>query len=291
MSVDAVIEDHRARGRTFSIDGVESFVLDHGVGEPVVLMHGVPSSSFLYRKVIDALVDRGMRGVAFDLPGLGLAARPEQFDYSWSGLGRYSAAALDTLELSRFHLVVHDIGGPVGFELAAAMPDRIRSLTILNSPICVATFSRPWVMKPFARRGLGEAWLMTMRPPFFAPLMHLIGLEDPSAMTRDEINAYPRLMKLGDGGRAFLKIMRGFELTAEKEELYVSTLRKAPYPIQFVWGRDDPALKLSTRGAQARRVLPDAPFHEIAGKHFLPEDQAEAIAGCIASLAFAELTT
>ncbi|MGE5292217.1 MAG: alpha/beta fold hydrolase, partial [Micromonosporaceae bacterium] len=62
------------------------------------------------------------RGVAFDLPGFGLAERPPGYDYSWTSLGRFCAAAVDELGLGRFHLVVHDIGGPVGFELATAMP-------------------------------------------------------------------------------------------------------------------------------------------------------------------------
>jgi haloalkane dehalogenase len=68
-----------------------------------------------------------LRGVAFDLPGLGLAARPSAFDYTWTGFGEWCAAAVDTLALERFHLVVHDFGGPVGFELCALMPQRIRS--------------------------------------------------------------------------------------------------------------------------------------------------------------------
>ena len=58
--------------------------------------------------------------------------------------------AVDALELGRFHLVVHDIGGPVGFELAAAMADRIASLTVLNTIVDVDGFRRPWSMEPFA---------------------------------------------------------------------------------------------------------------------------------------------
>jgi haloalkane dehalogenase len=90
-------------------------VLDQGEAVPVVCLHGVPASSFLYRKVLPELAARGLRGIAFDLPGVGLAARPEGFDYSWTGLGRFCIAAVGALELDRFHLMVHDIGGPVGF--------------------------------------------------------------------------------------------------------------------------------------------------------------------------------
>ena len=133
----------------------------------MVLIHGVPSSSFLYRKVIDELAARGLRGIAFDLPGLGLADRPHDFDYTWTGLGRFARDAVDALELERFHLVVHDIGGPVGLELAAAAPERIRSLTVLNTVVEVDGFKRPWSMEPFARRGIGEAYLATMTKPAF----------------------------------------------------------------------------------------------------------------------------
>jgi pimeloyl-ACP methyl ester carboxylesterase len=150
MDIAAVIEAHGRAGRRFTAAGVVIFVRERGVGEPVVCMHGVPASSFLYRKLIAELASRGLRGGAFDLPGLGLADRPADFDYTWTGLGRFAVAAVDALGLERFHLVVHDLGGPVGFELAAAIPARVRSLTILNTMVEVDHFRRPWVMQPFA---------------------------------------------------------------------------------------------------------------------------------------------
>ncbi|MEM7678272.1 MAG: alpha/beta fold hydrolase, partial [Myxococcota bacterium] len=129
----------------------------------------MPASSFLYRKVLPELAQRGVRGLAFDLPGLGLADRPEDYDYSWTGLGRFARAAVDALALDRFHLVVHDIGGPVGFELAAAIPDRVRSLTLLNTIVNVASFRRPWTMMPFAVPSLGPLWLKIMASKKFTP--------------------------------------------------------------------------------------------------------------------------
>lgn len=82
MTVAGVIDRHRASGRSFTAAGVSSFVIDEGDGPPVVCLHGVPASSFLYRKVVPELAARGLRGLAFDLPGLGLAERPQDFDYS-----------------------------------------------------------------------------------------------------------------------------------------------------------------------------------------------------------------
>ena len=128
MTSREVVEQHRAAGRLFAAGRVRSFVREQGTGDPVVCVHGVPASSFLWRKVVGELADRGLRGVAFDLPGLGLAERPADFDYSWTGLGRFCVAAVDALGLDRFHLVVHDVGGPIGFELAAVAPARVRTL-------------------------------------------------------------------------------------------------------------------------------------------------------------------
>ena len=284
MSSAEVVDQHRSSGRFFEAAGVRSFALDRGGGEPVVCMHGVPASSFLYRKVVAELEARGLRGIAFDLPGLGLADRPADFDYSWTGLGRFAAAAVDALGLERFHLVVHDIGGPVGFELAAAAAERVASLTVLNTLVEVDTFKRPWSMEPFARRGLGEVYLATLTKPAFRQLMRLQGIADHRATPKAELDAYVDLLKRGDRGAAFLKIMRGFERTAEKRSLYVSALRGVPYPVQVVWGADDPALKLSVHGEQARAAAGLEEIHTLPAKHFLQEDQAPAVADLVDGL-------
>ena len=285
MGSPEVIAAHRAAGREFEAAGIGSFVREAGAGDPVVCVHGVPSSCFLYRKVLDELATRGLRGIAFDLPGLGLAQRPEDFDYAWTGLGRFCAAAVDALDLDRFHLLVHDIGGPVGFELAAAMPERVRSITVLNTLVDVATFKRPWSMEPFARRGVGAIYLRTLTKPAFRFLMGLQGIADRSAVSNAELDAYVDLLKREDGGRAFLKIMRGFERTPSKQQLYRGVLGSDRYPVQVVWGERDPALTLGVHGEIARRAAGVEIVHRVPGKHFLQEDHAPAVAEHVARIA------
>jgi len=284
MTSTEVVADHRAAGRAFTAAGMTGFVREAGDGETALCMHGVPTSSFLYRKVLDELAARDLRGVAFDLPGLGLADRPENFDYTWTGLGRYCATAIDALELEHFHLVVHDLGGPVGFELVAAVPDRVKSLTVLNTIVDVDTFKRPWSMEPFARRGIGEVYLRALSKPAFRALMSLQGVADRSAVPNAELDAYVDLLKREDGGRAFLKIMRGFERTAVKRDLYRSVLASDRYPVQVVWGTRDPALKVDIHGEAARRAAGVDTIHRLPGKHFLQEDQAPAIADLVAGI-------
>jgi haloalkane dehalogenase len=286
--VTTLLDRYRASGRMFTAGGIGSFVLDQGPpdGEPVVCVHGVPASAYLYRKVVPALAARGLRGIAVDLPGLGLAERPADADYTWTGLGHWLGSAIDALELDRFHLVVHDIGGPIGLEVAAAVPDRVRSLTVLNTTIAVESFHRPWVMEPFAHPVVGEAWLKSMQlPGLFVALMRALGVTRrvPTA----EIACYVPLLLGDDGGRAFLQIMRGFEATADKQRHYLAALRSKPYPAQVVWGVRDPLLTWRRYGVQAQLAAGLDDAIPLPGKHFVQEDCPEEVADAIHRLATA----
>ncbi|MEL7532214.1 MAG: alpha/beta hydrolase [Bacteroidota bacterium] len=279
------IEAHQQAGRYFTADGIESFVRAEGEGEPVVCMHGVPSSSFLYRKLLPALAERSFRGLAFDLPGMGLADKPAQYDYSWTGLGKWSVKASEALGLEKFHLVLHDIGGPIGMEMLAAHPERILSLTILNTLVVgLANFKKPWSMRPFAWRGIGELYLMSMQPALFAPLMYLQGVEDRASLSQSEGAAYVQLLKRTDGGKAFLQIMRSFEATQAKEDLYLKAIKALMVPKQIIWGANDPALTVKAYGLPTQKASGIQRFHQLPGKHFLQEDQAPAIANIIAEM-------
>ena len=97
MDSREVIARHEESGRRFTAGGVDSFVLDAGAEGPVVCLHGVPTSAFLYRKLVVELAARGLRGMAFDLPGLGRADRATDFDYTWTGLGRFTSPLLTHL--------------------------------------------------------------------------------------------------------------------------------------------------------------------------------------------------
>jgi haloalkane dehalogenase len=275
----------RPRGCHGLAAGVRSFVREQGNGPAVLCIHGMIGSSFLYRKVLAELAARGMRGVAFDLPGFGLADRPAGHDYSWTGLGKFCVAAVDELGLDRFHLVVHDIGGPVGFELAAAAPSRIASLTLLNTTIDVTDFKSPWTMEPFRHRGIGELWMRSLTAPAFRFLMRLQGIGDPATVSNAELDTYLALIKGPDHGRAFLQIMRSTERTPAKQARYRAAVRDVPYPVQAIWAADDPAMTLAVYGEKARAAARLSRLHTVPGKHFPQEDQAPAIAQKIAELA------
>jgi haloalkane dehalogenase len=277
------IERHRAAGREFEAGGVRSFVREQGDGDPVVLMHGIPVSSFLYRKVLPLLAEWGLRGVAFDLPGLGLAEKPQHFDYSWSGLGRWTGEAIAALGLERCHLVLHDIGGPIGLEWALRNRERVSSLTVLDTLIDVAHFRRVWSMDLAAPPVIGPLWVATIRPPVARWLFYLQGIANRSATPAAEVDAHIALLHSNGGARSFRKIVRGFELTEEKERFYVEGLREAGWPRGILWADQDPALGADRRRAFESTLGVEAKI--VPAKHFLQEDQAPAVADAIAQVA------
>lgn len=278
-----VVQTWARYGRPLPVAGAATTVWEAGTGEPVVCLHGVPASAFLYRKLLPELAARGLRGIAFDFPGLGLAERPPLFDYSWSGLSAWTVRALDALGLERFHLVVHDIGGPIGFDVVRRIPERIRSLTVLNTMVRPAAFRRPWIMEPFAWSGLGALYLRALTPLGVELLLRRDGVAGP--VPTAELRAYAHLLKRGDGGAAFLKMMRGFELTAAFEERVTAALQQRAFPAQVLWGQDDPALRIERHGYEARAVLGVKRVQALPGKHFVQEDSPAAIAEAIHVLA------
>ena len=281
MNTSEIIAAHEAKGHYIEIDNIRTFVLEEGKGEPILCLHGVPSSSFLYRKILPVLGRRGYRAISFDFPGLGLSDRPGDFDYSWHGIAAFAKKVTAALNLNKYHLVIHDIGGPIGLLLASLEPGKISSLTILNTVIEVSTFHRPWSMHPFSIPVIGELWLATLNHFSAYILFSMQAIGDLGSVSRQEVYAYVDLLKRADGGAAFLKIMRSFNLDKETEEKCIGAL-KGVASKQVIWGKDDPALALETFGERARQLAEVSEIHTLPGKHFFQEDQAKPIAEKIA---------
>lgn len=108
--------------------------LDEGDGAPVIFVHGEPTWSFLWRKVIPPVRDAGFRCVAPDLPGFGRSDKPSEL--GWYSYDRHTAALaalVEDLDLRGATVVVHDWGGPIGLRLAVEHPDRIERMVILDT--------------------------------------------------------------------------------------------------------------------------------------------------------------
>lgn len=277
-TTQGVITRHEAAGRYIEVEGIKTFVREQGQGEVVFCIHGVPTSSFLYRKVLQELENKGYRGIGIDLPGLGLSNRPKHFDYSFHSFARFCAKAAEAIGLHQYHLLIHDIGGPIGFALAAENPEKIQSITILNTWIDVVNFKKPLPMRPFEKPVLGEAQLKMVTHTTWQLMFSQLGVNHASEIPEEEKNAYVDLLKREDGGEAFLKIMRNFDHSPEFRALCYKAVQGVNYPVQAIWGAGDPGLTYDRYGTEIKKVAGLQEVHKLSARHFLQEEQSEAIA-------------
>jgi pimeloyl-ACP methyl ester carboxylesterase len=114
-------------------DGVTLAVLDEGEGTPVLLLHGFPDSSYLWRHQVAELVDAGMRVIAPDLRGFGESDKPEAVEaYTLQRSRADIVAVLDSLDVARAHVVGHDWGAGLAWVLAAFAPERVDRLVAMS---------------------------------------------------------------------------------------------------------------------------------------------------------------
>lgn len=279
-----LVEQHEAAGRRVEVEGQRIFVREQGQGEPVFLLHGVPSSSFLYRKMIPLLAAEGYRAIAFDFPGVGLSDKPQHLSYDWHALARWVGWVVDTLKLPPLHLVVHDIGGPIGVEWAIEHPDRVRTITITNTLLDVASFRPPFPMWTFRVPFLKSFVMATMSPGVMLPLFRRSGVKHRDAIDRDSVESYIYLLKADHGSRSFLRIMAGFDLSEAHRDRLRDGLLRIEKPMQLVWGEHEIAIPQAQLD-YIRQVFSLEEEHMVDARHFLQEDQPEACSALIAAFA------
>jgi len=149
------------------VNGLSFHVVDEGSGMPVVLLHGFPDSSYLWRHQIPVLVDAGFRVIAPDLRGFGQSDKPQAVhEYALPVVLSDVTGIMDHLGVSRAHVVGHDWGAAVGWTLAAFVPDRVDRFVALSVGH-LATFGqlpieqreKSWYMLLFQFAGVAEQLL------------------------------------------------------------------------------------------------------------------------------------
>ena len=261
------------------VEGLRLAHIDEGEGAPVIFVHGEPTWSFLWRKVIPPVREAGYRVVAPDLPGFGRSDKP--VDLGWYSYDRHTAsvsALVEELDLHDATVVVHDWGGPIGLRVAVEHPERITRMVVLDTGLFTG------------RQKMNEAW-MTFRA-FVERTEDLpVGLLVRRACARDPgdevIAAYDAPFPnpaAKAGARAFPLIL---PLTpdapgAPAGARVLEALRGDPRPKLFLWADADPVLPLET-GRRFAAALGAEIDHVVAGAgHFLQEDSGPEIGRLIA---------
>lgn len=261
-------------------EDVRLHYVEEGRGEPVLLLHGNPTWSYLYRNFLPPIGQAGYRAIAVDHMGFGRSDRPHGHRrYTMRAHVENLLAFIRALDLSRLTLVMQDWGGPIGFGAAVEEPDRIARLVIMNTGVGVFPSGTPMPFhEPFRTRGLGEilglganlfveAMFGGMRPETATPLVtDAYRAPFPDYHSRVPILAFARDVPVGHEHPTAPYMM---EVNKKLPEMARPTL--------IVWGMRDPIfppflLKWWTTTYPGAQVLelPDA-------RHFVQEDEPDAI--------------
>lgn len=260
-------------------DGLRLAHVDEGDGAPVLFMHGEPTWSFLWRKVIPPVRDAGYRCIAPDLAGFGRSDKPVEID--WYTYDRHTATAislLEELDLRDATIVVHDWGGPIGLRVAIERPQQISRVVVLDTGLFTG------------HQEMADAWLAFR--DFVARTEDLpVGLlvrrackHDPGDEVIAAYDAPYHTPEAKAGARAFPLILpTSPEMPgAEAGRRVLEAARTDPRPKLFLWADSDPVLPLET-GRRFASALGGQIDHVIAdASHFLQEDAGAEIGRLIA---------
>ena len=253
--------------------------VDEGKGPPVVFLHGEPTWSFLWRKVIPPVRDAGYRCIAPDLPGFGRSDKP--IDIEWYTYDRHTesvATLFSELKLHDATIVVHDWGGPIGLRVAVEQRDRIGSMVVLDTGLFTGY------------QKMTDAWLafreLAQRSEDL-PISFLIRAGCKVPLAPSVIAAYERPFPnpaSKAGARAFPLILPTTPQMpgAATGQRVLDALGSDPRPKLIIWGEGDPILPLESGWRFARAIGAEVD-HVIRGVgHYLQEDAGAQIGRMIA---------
>jgi pimeloyl-ACP methyl ester carboxylesterase len=251
---------------------------------PVLMLHGNPTWSYMYRVPIRMLADAGHRCVALDHMGFGASAKPAKpAEYTLERHVENTVAAIEALDLREITLVAHDWGGPIGLGAVLRLRDRFRALVLMNTWAWELPSFVPPFLREFRTDGLGEILAlggnlfvesipggMTRREPD-PVMMDAYRAPFPDYWSRVGTLAFPRDIPLTERDRSAGLMGRIHE-----------SLAGLALPTLVVWGMRDRVFRPVFLD-QWRELLPDARIVELPdAAHYLVEDQPEPIAREIA---------
>lgn len=260
-------------------DGLRLARVDEGVGRPIMLLHGEPTWSFLWRKVMPPLLAAGHRCIAPDLPGFGRSDKPTDFD--WYSYDRHVDAllhVLDELAVRDATFVVHDWGGPIGMRVAAERPELCSRIVIMDTGI----FN--------GRQRMSDAWRafrdFVERTEDLPISMLVRGAckTDPGDEVAAAYDAPFPTPESKAGARAFPLILPTSpeDPGAEAGERTAEAIAAHDRPSLTLWADSDPILSVETGRAVAERLRLPEPEVITGASHFLQEDRGAEIGERIA---------
>lgn len=270
----------QANEKFIQINGHRMSYLEQGEGPPVILIHGIPTSNLLWRRVMPRLATT-RKVYAPDMLNYGKSDKPIDANVSIDAQSRFIVQLMDQLNLKAADIVAHDIGGGVAQLIAVNYPERVRKLVLIDS-VCFDSWPIPEFLplqKAGAEEGMSLEAFVTMMRGFMPE-----GVHSKAAMTNEVIDLYLGPWSTEDGKRALFRNFR--RLNPEYTLAIAGELKHLSHNTLIIWAEHD----IFQKPAYARKLQETIPHAELkmikdAG-HWVMEDQPEELTRCV--MAFLE---
>lgn len=260
-------------------EGLRLAYIDEGDGPTVFLLHGMPTWSFLWRKVMVPLLDAGYRCIAPDMIGFGRSDKPTAIeDYTYDRHTKAIAHLVKELDLNEINFVFHDWGGPIGTRVAAENKELVASTALMDTGFNTGDFKMSDNWQTFHDFVVRTEDL---------PIGFLVKGAVVNEMPDDVFNAYeapfPNVQSKA-GARAFPPLIPRTpdHPDAEVGRRVLETFVEADWPKLVLWADQDPVLPQKLGGVLAERIDAPPPVPINGAGHFLQEDQGELIGKTLA---------
>ena len=268
-------------------DGVEVFY--RAAGDPsapvVLLLHGFPTSSFMFRELIPRLADQ-FRVIAPDLPGFGFTEVPEKrkYKYSFDALAHTLEAFTDALGLNRYAIYVFDYGAPTGFRLAMAYPERVTAIVSQNGNAyeeglgdAWGPIRKYWAVPTAENREVIRQNILTLEGTRW---QYTHGVANPESVTPESYTLDTALLEREGNKEIQLDLFLDYASNVKLYPKFQEYFRKSKPPLLAIWGKNDPFF--IPAGAEAfQKDLPNAKVQFLNTGHFATETHVVEIAAAM----------
>lgn len=274
--------------RFANVDGLNVFYREAGaVGAPkLLLLHGFPSSSHMFRDLIPLLADH-FHIVAPDLPGFGRTDMPSRndFNYTFDNMANVIDRFTDVVGFDRYAMYVFDYGAPTGFRLAVKRPERISAIISQNGNAYEEGLSEGWTPIQAYWRDPSEENRAALRPlltPETTLWQYTHGVSDATEVSPDGYTLDDFYLARPNADEIQLDIFGDYKSNVALYPTFQAYFRTHKPPFLAVWGKNDPFF-LPAGATAFKRDIPDADIRFFDTGHFALETHAEEIATAIQS--------
>lgn len=272
--------------RTVAIDGLDIFYREAGSrsNPTILLLHGFPTSSHMFRNLMSALADR-FHLVAPDYPGYGNSSMPtvDEFDYTFDHLAEIVEKFISAIDLKRYSLYVMDYGAPIGYRIAAKYPERVEALIVQNGNAYEEGLREFWdpIKAYWQERSPENAdklkYLVTLEATKW---QYTNGVRNLEAISPDTWNMDQLFLDRPGNDEIQLALLYSYGTNPPLYPQWQEYFRKYQPPTLIVWGKND--YIFPAEGAYPyQRDLRDVEFHLLDTGHFALEEEGDAIANYI----------